>query len=179
MEINENPRREQVSSPNKNRQTLRLGTVTIGEYHHEVARKEPGKFDFIAANVTNGETTLQDELQNTLSRANLRKSNGTASYMEHKSNCPLTQQRPQSSYNITQKVSNNNNKLNMGEITKQLQKTSVQETNSRSNSEQNVRRSSSSNYGTATSGILKNSSRRNSNAQSSTTKSAEKSIKFG
>uniref|UniRef100_A0A1I8PU75 PDZ domain-containing protein n=1 Tax=Stomoxys calcitrans TaxID=35570 RepID=A0A1I8PU75_STOCA len=86
---------------NANRQTLRLGTVTIGEYHQQVTRKEPEKFDFISssskrqdgndASTPPTNETLQSELQSTLSRSKLKKTSN-ASPMEHQRNCPLHQQ---------------------------------------------------------------------------------------
>ncbi|XP_075158282.1 uncharacterized protein LOC142231540 [Haematobia irritans] len=90
------------SSNNTNRQTLRLGTVTIGEYHKHGSLKEPEKFDFIAmqgkrqdsGDTTPTNETLQSELHSTLSRSKLKKTNNNnGSPMEHQRNCPLHQQQ--------------------------------------------------------------------------------------
>lgn len=97
-----------ISPASNNRQTLRLGTVTIGEYHHLSSRKEPEKFDFIATSTKrndSGDTTptnetLQSELHSTLARSKLKKSNGggaaaAAATLEHQRNCPLNLQNQQ------------------------------------------------------------------------------------
>lgn len=147
-----------------NRQTLRLGTVTIGEYRQQTFRKEPEKFDFISTQKKSrdsGDTTptneaLQTELQNTLSRSNLRKSNGN-SYTEHQRNCPMVQQT----------MDYGTNGFNVEEISKKLQKSSINDSNSRP---------MNSSTGTGV-GILKNGNRNGGNSSSS--KSTEKSIKFG
>ncbi|KAM7349072.1 uncharacterized protein ACRADG_008147 [Cochliomyia hominivorax] len=147
-----------------NRQTLRLGTVTIGEYSQQTMRREPGKFDFISSpkkGRESGDTTptneaLQNELQNTLSRSNLRKSNGNG-YTEHQRNCPLLQQT----------MEYGNNGLMVEEMSKKLQKSSINDNNNRP--------VNNATGGTGV-GILKNGSR---NGSSNGSKSTEKSIKFG
>lgn len=88
--------------PSPTRRTIRLGAVTIGEYEQQ--RKEPNKFEFIAAQnghnaqngAVNGGHSFQSELQNTLSRSKLKHVGGSVSngnnhqhHLEHKRDCPL------------------------------------------------------------------------------------------
>ncbi|TMW43762.1 hypothetical protein DOY81_011158 [Sarcophaga bullata] len=173
--------------PQTNRQTLRLGTVTIGEYRQQTLRREPEKFDFITnqkRNKDSGDITptnddLQSELQNTLSRANLRKSNGSA-YTEHQRNCPLHQQQQQQQHHSVQDYgSNGNGGYSVEKLSKKLQKSSLNESNggellAKTNNRSVNNASSGSTVGV---GILKNG---NGNRNgTSTSKSTEKSIKFG
>lgn len=171
------------STPTNNRHTLRLGTVTIGEYRNNTLRREPEKFDFIATQKRDrdsGETTptneaLHSELQNTLSRANLRKSNGN-SYLEHQRNCPLHQQQQQL-HQHDQSVDYGNSGYTVEEIAKKLQKSSLEDMNSQKFLTKTNNSSNNNNVSsTAGVGILKNGNRNSANSSS---KSTEKSIKFG
>ncbi|XP_046801903.1 probable serine/threonine-protein kinase DDB_G0282963 [Lucilia cuprina] len=164
-----------------NRQTLRLGTVTIGEYRQPSnMRREPEKFDFLTAQKKgrdSGDTTptneaLQSELQSTLSRANLRKSNGN-SYTEHQRNCPLHQQQQQ--LQQRQSVDYGNNGFSVEEISKKLQKSSINDNHSGEMLTKTNNRPMNGASGTTGVGILKNGNRNGS----SSSKSTEKSIKFG
>ncbi|XP_073833764.1 uncharacterized protein [Musca autumnalis] len=232
---NRNTSPPQVTSPSsQNRQTLRLGTVTIGEYHQPGARKEPEKFDFIsppsssaAATAKRNESggdqhdTLQSELHSTLSRSKLKKTNGSA--MEHQRNCPLHQSQQQmqqhnhqhhnhqqqhhhrheqhqqryasqqnhdhhhhhnSSHQPQQyeyqNVNFNNSTFSVSEMTKKLQKSSLNGGGGGGNSStfNGGSNHTSSSGTTSIGGILKNGNRNNSSSSSSN-KSTEKSIKFG
>lgn len=170
-----------TNGTNSNRQTLRLGTVTIGEYRQQTLRRDPEKFDFIATQkkgrADSGDTTptneaLQSELQNTLSRANLRKSNGN-SYTEHQRNCPLHQQQQQQQ---RQSVEYGNNGFSVEEMSKTLQKSSLNGNTSTELLVKTNNRSVNNPTGTTGVGILKNGNRNGTNSSS---KSTEKSIKFG
>lgn len=166
-----------------NRQTLRLGTVTIGEYRQQTTqRREPERFDFISAQKKgrdSGDTTptneaLQSELQSTLSRANLRKSNGS-SYTEHQRNCPLHQQQQQ--FQQRQSVDYGNNGYTVEEMSKKLHNCSVNDNNSGELLAKTNNRSANGVSGSTGVGILKNGNRNGTSSSSS--KSTEKSIKFG
>lgn len=173
--------------PETNRHTLRLGTVTIGEYRQQTLRREPEKFDFItnqkrnkdAGDITPTNDDLQSELQNTLSRANLRKSNGSA-YTEHQRNCPLHQQQQQQQRHSVQDYGNNGNGgYSVEKLSKKLQKSSLNENNGGELLAKTNNRlvNNTSNGTTVGVGILKNG---NGNRNgTSTSKSTEKSIKFG
>ncbi|XP_037931983.1 putative uncharacterized protein DDB_G0286901 [Teleopsis dalmanni] len=150
-----------------NRRTMRLGTVTIGEYEQQ--RKEPTKFEFISAQKRNTNTELSNtenlhaELQNTLTRSNLKKPNGHA--MEHKSDCPL-QNGTSSTDNLNRKMQG----VSIGNRTSSFKTESYQPVKNIQNMNGNAITIGTGN------GILKNGNRLSNNGFN---KSTDKSITFG
>lgn len=193
-----------VATTSGNRRTMRLGTVTIGEYttpgNVQNQYKEPAKFDFLATKKINNEadaqhqhqqpTMLHSELQNTLSKSNLKKrttSNASEhlEIMEHQSHChlmggdakknltidsagtddPVDKEHEYS--NIEKLTRMLQCKQNLNETTSPMRPISYQLTSPRKNVEANV-----------SNGILKNGNG-NKNNRNSLSKSTEKSISFG
>ncbi|XP_011290677.2 myb-like protein I [Musca domestica] len=211
-ELYRNSNRNTTTVPlpiNQNRQTLRLGTVTIGEYQQPGARKEPEKFDFIGSTAKRQESaatsasssptyqheTLQSELHSTLSRSKLKKTNG--SVLEHQRNCPLHQSQQQQQHH--QQQHNNHHHHHQHQHSShhhqqqpqyEYQNVNFNNTFSVSEMTNKLQKTSingggggSSNHSptstATTAGGILKNGNRNSSSSGSSNKSTEKSIKFG
>lgn len=209
-ELYRNSNRNTTTVPlpiNQNRQTLRLGTVTIGEYQQPGARKEPEKFDFIGSTAKRQESaatsssssptyqheTLQSELHSTLSRSKLKKTNG--SVLEHQRNCPLHQSQQQqqhqqhnnhhhhhqhqhTSHHHQQQPQYEYRNVNFNNTFSVSEMTNKLQKTSINGGGGGSSNHSSTSTATTAGGILKNGNR-NSSSSGSSNKSTEKSIKFG